>query len=551
MSMYTICGHVFYGNELYHGLGRGSGRGRPKGSRNGYIMPGAAYMKGYEIKGDPREGMVEYGKVNRSEMRRNAQIQKRSQPSGGGVVDKSGNKLREGMRLRASNAVSSGVSSRKVDNTPTQTRTKAPQGHGVAAATARGRELMTNLDSGNPYNMRSDPYSGRGAAANEPDGYNMHSDPYEDVQGTAAENTHSESWWETLGRGLSGVASRIKNIAIRAIDTGKKAFNDARNWVSNALAPVGRLAKTAYNAAAKWVGDRARDLDRWWNGYDTRTANQLGEITTTHTNGARENIRNAVGSAARTATNAGHAAENAVLGTPTYDMHSDPYGDPQYSGRSGGVFGRGGVVDQGVGAASDLANRYVAQPVSQFVNDRAGDIDRLWNGYDVQRANQLGDITTTHVNGVGDNLANAGRTVENAVLGTPTSYNMLGDPYADPQTVRRGGAFGSNGLVDQGVRAAGRLWNQGVQGASNVANAVSDFAQRYGDQLVNNFRQSLMPVGTVDASRLSNIEPAEPVQNAQRAQASGRTPMEAMAAEYLRMTGQMTEEQYQDWLDGK
>lgn len=443
MSMYTICGHVFYGNELYHGLGRGSGRGRPKGSRNGYIMPGAAYMKGYEIKGDPREGVVEYGRVDRSEMRKNAQIQKRSQPSGGGVIDKSGNKLREGMRLRASNAVSSGVSSRKVDNAPTQTRTKAPQGHGAAAATARGRELMTNLDAGNPYNMRSDPYSGRGAAANEPDGYNMHSDPYEDVQGTAAENTHSESWWETLGRGLSGVASRVKNLAVRAIDTGKKAFNDARNWVSNALAPVGRLAKTAYNAAAKWVGDRARDLDRWWNGYDTHTANQLGEITTTHTKGARENIQDAAGAAARTVTNAGHAAENAVLGTPIYNMHSDPYGDPQYSGRSGGVFGRGGVVDQTRDYVQGVADR-VDTAASNFQNQVA--------------RNPIVRATGETING---------------------TYDMHSDPYGDAQY--NGGVLGENGLVDQAgqlanrgvnwanqnvVQPAGRLWNQGINWAN-------------------------------------------------------------------------------------
>lgn len=532
MSMYTICGHVFYGNELYHGLGRGSGRGRPKGSRNGYISPGAAYMKNYQVVGEKAEG---------------GQDTSRRQQSGGGIIKK------DGTRLRAANYASSGVAGarRRTETAPQRRAPKTP-----ASATAKGREFMNRqsgaADYGHGYNMRSDPYSGRGAAENEPAGYDMHADPYnENSAGSAEEGTQKEGLWGRIRNALGRVAPRVVDTAVKAIETGRRAFVAARDWVTKAVSDVGKFAKTAYNTAAKWVGDRARDLDRWWNGYDTRTANQLGEITTTHTNGARENIRNAVGSAARTATNAGHAAENAVLGTPTYNMHSDPYGDPQYSGRSGGVFGRGGVVDQGIGAASDLANRYVAQPVSQFVNDRAGDIDRLWNGYDVQRANQLGDITTTHVNGVGDNLANAGRTVENAVLGTPTSYNMLGDPYADPQTVRRGGAFGSNGLVDQGVRAAGRLWNQGVQGASNVANAVSDFAQRYGDQLVNNFRQSLMPVGTVDTSRLSNIEPVEPVQNAQRAQASGRTPMEAMAAEYLRMTGQMTEEQYQDWLDGK
>lgn len=496
MSMYTVCGRVFYGNDLYHGLGKGSGRGRPKGSRNGYIMPGAAYMKGYEIKGDPREGVVEYGRVDRSEMRKNAQIQKRSQPSGGGVIDKSGNKLREGMHLRASNAVSSGVSSKKVDNAPTQTtRTKAPQGHGAAAATARGRELMTNLDAGNPYNMRSDPYSGRGAAANEPDGYNMHSDPYENVQGTAAENTHSESWWETLGRGLSGVASRVKNLAVRAIDTGKKAFNDARNWVSNSL--VGRLAKTAYNAASKWVGDRARDLDRWWNGYDVQVdqgnrsiqdTNGQNAVTTTHVSGAKDRIRQGV-------NQAGRAINESIFGRETvapYDMHNDvttPY-TPQRV-RVGGLLGQGGTVDQ--------ARDYI-----QSVPDR---VDTAASNFQ----NQIARNPLVRATG-------------EAISGT---YDMHSDPYGDAQY--NGGVLGENGLVDQAgqlvnrgvnwanqnvVQPAGRLWNQGVNWTNqNVVQPAVDL----GRHIVNtppalnaapvttnagdNFNEAVGSVSTSDLAR--------------------------------------------------
>ena len=43
--------------EMEHGLGVGGGRGRPKGSRNGYISPGAAYMKNYKIRGERAEGI--------------------------------------------------------------------------------------------------------------------------------------------------------------------------------------------------------------------------------------------------------------------------------------------------------------------------------------------------------------------------------------------------------------------------------------------------------------------------------------------------------------
>ncbi len=424
MSMYTICGHVFYGNELYHGLGRGSGRGRPKGSRNGYISPGAAYMKNYQVVGEKAEG---------------GQDTSRRQQSGGGIIKK------DGTRLRAANYASSGVAGarRRTETAPQRRSPKTP-----ASATAKGREFMNRqsgaADYGRGYNMRSDPYSGRGAAENEPAGYDMHADPYnENSAGSAEEGTQKEGLWGRIKNALGRVAPRVVDTAVKAIETGRRAFVAARDWVTKAVSDVGKFAKTAYNTAAKWVGDRARDLDRWWNGYDTRTANQLGEITTTHTNGARENIRNAVGSAARTATNAGHAAENAVLGTPTYNMHSDPYGDPQYSGRSGGVFGRGGVVDQTRDYVQGVADR-VDTAASNFQNQIA--------------RNPLVRATGEAING---------------------TYDMHSDPYGDAQY--NGGVLGENGLVDQAgqlatrgvdwanqnvVQPAGRLWNQGVDWAN-------------------------------------------------------------------------------------
>lgn len=51
MTQFRIKGIDYPDDSLEHGLGKGSGRGRPKGSKNGQIMPGAAYMKDYEIVG--------------------------------------------------------------------------------------------------------------------------------------------------------------------------------------------------------------------------------------------------------------------------------------------------------------------------------------------------------------------------------------------------------------------------------------------------------------------------------------------------------------------
>jgi len=56
MSQFRIKGIDYADEDLQHGLGIGSGRGRPKGSKNGQVMPGAAYMKNYKIVGEKAEG---------------------------------------------------------------------------------------------------------------------------------------------------------------------------------------------------------------------------------------------------------------------------------------------------------------------------------------------------------------------------------------------------------------------------------------------------------------------------------------------------------------
>lgn len=56
MIQFRIKGIDYVDDSLQHGLGKGSGRGRPVGSKNGQVMPGAAYMKGYKIVGQKAEG---------------------------------------------------------------------------------------------------------------------------------------------------------------------------------------------------------------------------------------------------------------------------------------------------------------------------------------------------------------------------------------------------------------------------------------------------------------------------------------------------------------
>lgn len=55
MNQFRIKGIDYPDDSLQHGIGKGSGRGRPVGSKNGQVMPGAAYMKDYKIVGHKAE----------------------------------------------------------------------------------------------------------------------------------------------------------------------------------------------------------------------------------------------------------------------------------------------------------------------------------------------------------------------------------------------------------------------------------------------------------------------------------------------------------------
>lgn len=55
MNQFRIKGIDYPDDSLQHGIGKGSGRGRPLGSKNGQVMPGAAYMKDYKIVGHKAE----------------------------------------------------------------------------------------------------------------------------------------------------------------------------------------------------------------------------------------------------------------------------------------------------------------------------------------------------------------------------------------------------------------------------------------------------------------------------------------------------------------
>lgn len=462
MSMYTVCGRVFVTrDELYHGLGKGSGRGRPKGSRNGYIDPRAAYMKGYEIQGQ---------KAN--DTTRNPNSNQRAVGSGG-----SGGLVAANTRTRDRRVVSDSPS-RTTRTAASASRTKAPIGNGAAAYTARGKEIIDNINR---------------QASTEPTTTSAEPQPLK------------ESVWDRIGKAFGTVAEKVKSTAARAIDMGKRAYNSAKNWVKKAVGEAGKFAKTAYSAAAKFVGDRVRDLDRWWNGYDKPTGSNG---TREHVNGFKENAQQAVSDAGKAVSNAAQqvgnwANENVAqpIGTAAQQVGDWVQGNvinPTTSAaQQAGNWINENVVSptvSGINSAGEWIDNNVLIPAGetvnnlgvraqefvtngipaaygqavQGVNNGIGQLDRWANGYEEQDERYAG--RTYRVPGA---IENVGNTVNSAV-------QQVGDWANQGAQAVGNAARQASGWANQNVvQPAGALWNQGVQAVTEaVSPSITGLTQR-------------------------------------------------------------------------
>lgn len=141
MSQFKIKGIDYTDNSLQHGLGKGSGRGRPKGSKNGQVMPGAAYMKGYEIVGQKAaETPATPGGTRPVGNQRSAQNSRQNRTSL--KVVGGANRARPVTTAQARSTVT------KTTATPTATRTTTTtttQTSNPAATTAKGKQAVDQL----------------------------------------------------------------------------------------------------------------------------------------------------------------------------------------------------------------------------------------------------------------------------------------------------------------------------------------------------------------------------------------------------------------------
>ena len=470
MSMYTVCGRVFVTrDELYHGLGKGSGRGRPKGSRNGYVDPRAAYMKGYDPVGQKAQAQSETGR---------------------------GNSVSGTNMATSSTGVSDGRGGRAHDISNAPRRASASPGGGRASASTsvnRGKGYLAKVGGDISSEGRNSQPTGKT--------YDMHTDPYEG-EGNATEGSQKEGLLQTVGRWLQGAAQRVQRTAVSAIDAGKRAYQSAKSWVTKAFSDVGKFAKTAYDAAAKFVGDRARDLDRWWNGYDINDSRVQDEMQAgpKHVNGARENISNA-------AQQAGNWVNRNV---------AKPVANAADQAREWAL---GNVIQPAVNAAQQAGNwvdQNVVLPVGAAANSAREWVD---NNVVIPAGEAYNNVRVGAENFFNETVPNAYNSAVQQVSQIPNRANMMINGYDinDPrvQDEMQAGPKHVNGIRDNVTNAAqqagnwanqniaqpaGRLWNQGVQAVDQAVvqpaqQAVAAAQARQASVLNSSYAQSAIAQG--------------------------------------------------------
>ena len=149
MNQFRIKGIDYPDDSLEHGLGKGSGRGRPVGSKNGQVMPGAAYMKGYKITGHKAEELP-VGDPRRVQLRKvssgrdaapNQQRQQRQTPT-----------IKRAPRQTASPTTSTGGRTASVQRARVSSDLSYNPQVGMsnaASKVARGKSAIESLTGGN------------------------------------------------------------------------------------------------------------------------------------------------------------------------------------------------------------------------------------------------------------------------------------------------------------------------------------------------------------------------------------------------------------------
>jgi hypothetical protein len=473
MSQFTINGITFEDDKdsLQHGLGVGGGRGRPKGSRNGYINPNAAYMKGYEIKGEVAQPVLGAGngierpnamgagsQIGRSSSiasrvtkptsapRISVQSRRNSGGGSGGSTTRNNTVAGAARNATVNNMVDDIDNVGNLEGSNDSKRVGSLGGSSTPATSvqngksflekALGATTQAVVDTGdfvrdNVIKPAEQLWNGtdkqipgsKGVPAGLTNAYQQGTP---DVPSTTehtkgARETIEESlagagdtakeWWDGFLKWGEQAWKDVSETATSAINTGKGWAKSGFDWVNNNIInPVGKWGETAVSDVGNWIGERGRELDRWWNGYDVPAGQTTSMWQGGHVNGFRENAANWLDQAGQ---DVGRAANNwwngYETGNGTFRAYHPGMRDMLVGNNERGVsgmlndpigftnqqlvepiFGQNGVdewsrdVSQNVGNwVGDLGRDIAAVPgqVSNWLGDRGRDFNRWMNGY--------------------------------------------------------------------------------------------------------------------------------------------------------------------------
>lgn len=529
-------------NNLEHGLGIGGGRGRPKGSRNGYINPNAAYMKNYEIQGEVADPL------NTGLQPQNQQRQRTwaPAPQSNGPTRRMTNQEINTRKAAANNTARTATASRPATSVQggKMLMEKLLKEQIIPEETIKEQYLTEDKpdDMVAKYLEKHPEYQPITANYQPPELNLKKPDPLADA-------------WNGLLDWGKNAWNDISEAATSAIDTGKGWAKSGLDWLNNnILDPASKWGSQAVSDVSNWIGDRGRDLDRWWNGYDSGNAPAVqdrrhgvanDQYVQSHVNGFRENAGNAINGAVRSVGNfvngaardagqwIGDRAEDADRWWNGYDsgnapavqdrrhgvandqhvqQHVNGFRENAANAINGAVRDAGNAVNSAARSAGEFATR-AANDVGQFVSDRAQDAVDL-AGTTIQKVvDAAGNIKDAVVDGYGNVIGfletNVGEPVDRFLNGTTTysgEYNPETGESVTTEThtpgfLENAGSFIS-ALPGQAQAAAGEAIRTITDAYGNVRKAVVDGAGnfvRWADNAVQDAR--------IGASGVINQEP--------------------------------------------
>lgn len=492
----------------------GVGRpGRARGSKNGQIDPNAVAMKYYKVVGEKAEDPNQAMAPTASNLKSNYASGNRNIPR---QQVNNVPRLRNEQKAQVAAARSAATPSSFVE----RGKKFIDSALGTARTTANEVGRWANERS-NDLNRAWNGYEIEGPKNNTDLGM-IPRDDYKVGQGRNADVYYLEG---------KDNPTRVKGVKDNIVEGAQKAGQAVAGGLNAARSAVENVAKDAANIAGNVVDVVGKEADRIWNGQTTDqgekeriSGNYEPGAQETHTKGPRETIED-------TLVDAGDQVkawwedlldwgENAWNGVSNWATSQIDAGKEAYKSA------KSWVTDRFNDASSWASTAY--KDVSDWIGDRGAELDRWWNGYDVQsegpgksfdpnlganrvngfrdnatnwindRANEVGTAATNayntasqwvtdRANEVGNAATNAYNTASQWVNDRGEDLSRIWNGYETKPTGspearerRQAGEVDYHPGLRQNIEtAANNLWNDVSQIPGNIASGVNRFLNGY------------------------------------------------------------------------